>query len=65
MLHLLISFCFIIQAPKCQAEVSLADDPGLFPGHLEPLGSKRPQHGVATLEEFPDPEGNRLIYNHH
>ncbi|XP_065057677.1 uncharacterized protein LOC135685618 isoform X2 [Rhopilema esculentum] len=41
---------------KCNGEVSLSDDPSLYPGHLEPLGSKRPQGKVTMLEEFPDPQ---------
>lgn len=35
--------------------VSLSDDPSMFPGHLEPLGSKRPQQQLITLEDYPEP----------
>ncbi|XP_057307758.1 uncharacterized protein LOC130645700 [Hydractinia symbiolongicarpus] len=34
-------------------QVSLNDDPSLFPGHLEPLGSKQPQVEIETLTEYP------------
>ena len=37
--------------------VSLSDDPSMFPGHLEPLGSKRPQQQLITLEDYPEPIG--------
>lgn len=31
------------------------DDPSLYPGHLEPLGSRRNKSSVKTLFAFPEP----------
>ena len=42
---------------KCNGEVSLSDDPSLFPGHLEPIGSKRPMWPIETVDEYPSPQG--------
>ena len=61
MFSFLISFCFIATFLECQGDISLADDPSLFPGHLQPIGTNRPQSGVETVNEFPEPEGNYLI----
>lgn len=38
-------------------EVSLDDDPSLFPGHLEPLGAKQNKEQIETLTEYPSPQG--------
>jgi len=55
MLSYLLSFCLIVSFFECQGDVSLADDPSLFPGHLQPLGSHRPQSGVEIVNDFPEP----------
>ena len=61
MLYYIISVCLFLNVLGCQADVSLTDDPSLFPGHLKPIGSERPQHGVKTLNDFPEPQGIFVI----
>lgn len=40
-----------------RSEVSLSDDPALFPGHLQPIGSGRPISKVKQIDGFPEPNG--------
>ena len=47
---------------KCNGEVSLSDDPSLFPGHLEPIGSKRPMWPIETVDEYPSPHGETGLF---
>eukprot|EP00795_Rhopilema_esculentum_P017207 gene17207-8752_t len=37
-------------------DVSLSDDPSLWPGHLQPLGAGRPKMKVEEVDGFPKPE---------
>ena len=37
-------------------EELLLQDPSLWPGHLEPIGSKQPTEAVEELSEWPEPE---------
>lgn len=38
------------------AEVSLSDDPSLWPGHLEPLAAKSKKTSLESIDNFPSPE---------
>jgi len=42
--------------------ISLDDDPSLFPGHLEPLGSKQPKKDIEVLTAYPSPQEYFLKY---
>ncbi len=45
-----------ISYASCDA-VSLTDDPSLFPGHLKPMGSDRPQKDIEAVDKYPEPAG--------
>ena len=51
----------IIVTSSSQAEVSLNDDPSLFPGHMEPLGAKQPRVEIEVLSGYPSPQGELYI----
>ena len=46
----------VVGSCSITAEVSLDDDPSLWPGHLEPLAAKSKKSSVETLDTFPPPE---------
>lgn len=47
-----------------RSEVSLSDDPALFPGHLQPIGSGRPISKVKQIDGFPEPNDFFANYVH-
>ena len=44
-------------ASEQQVDITLNDDPSLFPGHMEPLGSKQPRTEIKELTQYPSPTG--------
>ena len=42
-------------------DVSLTDDPSLWPGHKEPLGSRQPQHNIEAVDSYPEAVGEYVI----
>lgn len=51
-----LALAFIGVFRLIHAEVTLQDDPSLWPGHLEPLAAKSKKTSVETLDTFPTPE---------
>eukprot|EP00794_Sanderia_malayensis_P000341 gene341-974_t len=56
MYKILVSILLVSSIASTLGEVSLSGDPSLFPGHLKPIGTGRPQGNVAVVDEYPQPD---------
>jgi len=57
---------FILVALVCRSvngnlDELLLKDPSLWPGHMEPFGSKQKTVDVEILEEWPEPTGMFIL----
>ena len=58
----LVLLLAVISHVKTEREITLDDPPHLWPGHMEPFGSKQITVEVEELDAWPSPKGKLQYY---